>query len=246
MAMVGTEWNYPGWSCEEIASLKPEAGSDWYWIQPNRNSSPVLVYCELSSLQSGSSPKRGWTRVLHVNMSDPLQQCPGHDIYPITQDQLRLCGRFEGDCESMYSTVTGFTYRRVCGRVTGYAKGSPDGFITALLDLDDAYVNGFSITYGEVFYRKHVWSFAMYTQGTCGRPYKFTHVGKNYYCEKPMHKATNQIYTRDPLFAGRQFCVELLEPTNEPLEFRICGHQKVSDGKSDEDALLHYLALYIQ
>ena len=247
LAMVGTEWNYPAWSCEEIASLKPKAASGWYWVKPNQDSQSVLVYCEFG-IQSGSS-RKGWTRVLHINMSDPQQQCPTDYFRLVTQDRLRVCGRYSGaDCQSVHA-VTGFTYRRVCGRVVGYVAGSVHGFFKdcprCTLDsayLESAYVDGFSVTYGDEYHRKHVWSFGMYTQGTCGRPAGTMYTGQNFYCERPTHKTTNRIYTRDPLFAGKQFCVELPEPTSEPLEFRICANEAISDG----DALLQYLALYIQ
>ena len=194
--------------------------------------------------------KKTWMRVFHLNMSDPQDQCPPYHFRTVTGDGLRLCGRSSGPgCKSMYPTSSGYAYSRVCGSITGYKYHSTDGFLrtfsgcTTCDQLNSAYLDGFSITYGHSsYYRKHLWSFAIYCIGDFGTPPPFLSTGSNYFCETPTGHAHNLLYSHDPLFAGRQFCVELPERTAEPLEIRICSDQDTDN----EDALLQFAELYVQ
>ena len=74
----------------------------------------------------------------------------------------------------------------------------------------------------------------------CNTPPNY--VGSNHYCEWPTNDEHNGLYSHSALFAGKRFCVELPEPTNEPFEFRICSDQ----GIDNEDALLEFAELYVQ
>ena len=175
-------------------------------------------------------------RVLHYNVSDPQQHCPPNSFKVVTRDGLRLCGRSSGEgCKSVYPTVTGYTYSRVCGSIIGYAYNTPDAFYRyncPNCNLNKAYVDGFSVTYG--YNRKHLWSFAVDYRTTplCGPP---SYVGPNYFCETTKRNDTG------PFFSGKQFCVELPEPTTERLELRICGDEALSN----EDVLLQFAELYV-
>lgn len=84
----------------------------------------------------------------------------------------------------------------------------------------------------------------MYCEESYGIPPNF--VGNNTYCETPADPVVlspeNFLHSHDPLFAGRWFCVELPEPTTEPLEFRICSDQNIDN----EDAMLEFVELYIK
>ena len=101
-----------------------------------------------------------WRRVAYLNMSDPSHQCP-----PIWREYsangVRACGRPTNatgpSCYSMYYYSIG-SYTKVCGRVIGYQVGSTDAFNEQLNTIDDAYVDGVSITYGEP--RMHIWTYA--------------------------------------------------------------------------------------
>ena len=81
------------------------------------------------------------------------------------------------------------SYNRVCGRVRGYQKGSPDGFRGGNID---GYVDGLSITHGNPC--QHIWTYAIghsdqggvFNKCPCAAvsgisPPSF--VGSNYYCE---------------------------------------------------------------
>ena len=240
---LGEEWKYPAWSCQEIAERKRVKLSGWYWIQFRAGSAPVQLFCDFKIELLG---KQTWMRVLHLNMSNPQQHCPPYNFRTVTEDGLRLCGRSSTpSCSSMYPTASGYAYSRVCGSLVGYAYHTIDGFACPNCNqVSAAYLDGFSITYGSPLYRKHLWSFAMSwicTAGTVqGTPPSF--VGGNYFCEVPTRHAHNSLFSHDPLFAGRQFCVELPEPTTECLEIRICADQS----RSDEDVFLQFAELYVQ
>ena len=244
---LGEEWKYPAWSCQEIAERKREQLSGWYWIQFRDRSAPVQLFCDF---KIGLLGKKNWMRVFHLNMSNPQHQCPHYHFRTVVEDGLRLCGRRRTStpgCRSMYPTASGYAYRRVCGSLVGYAYYTLDGFVRISCpncnQVSAAYLDGFSITYGS--FRKLLWSFAMSwicTAGTVqGTPPSF--VGNNYFCEVPTHpRPANKLYSQDPLFAGRQFCVELPEPTTERLEIRICSDETTEN----EDAFLQFAELYVQ
>ena len=186
-------------------------------------------------------------RVFHLNMSNPQDQCPPYHFRTVTGEGLRLCGKSSDSvCNSMYPTASGYAYSRVCGSFIGYAYRTPDGFFRHVCHncpLSESYLDGFSITYGSSYYRRHLWSLAMdayhRTAPRCTPP---TFVGGNYFCEAPTRHAHNSLFSHDPLFAGRRFCVELPERTTERLEIRICADQTLAD----EDPLLQFAELYIQ
>ena len=109
-----------------------------------------------------------WTRIAHLNMSDPTQQCP--PSWGLITTPVRGCGRgsaANGSCESATFPSNGRSYSRVCGRVNAYQKGSPDAFdpsVRGIFDvqnpgLEDPYIDGVSLTYGTAGSHQHIWSF---------------------------------------------------------------------------------------
>ena len=70
-----------------------------------------------------------WHRLVYLNMSDPLQQCPSAWREYNTLG-VRVCGRpttSSGSCTSIHY-ITYQQYSRVCGRVIGYQYRAPDAF----------------------------------------------------------------------------------------------------------------------
>ena len=100
-----------------------------------------------------------WYRVAYLNMSDPSQQCPS--VWrEYTSDGIRLCAQptsSRGRCPGTLYPVSR-QYGRVCGRVIGYQFGSTDAFHSRLSNIDQAYVDGISITHGRP--RNHIWTYA--------------------------------------------------------------------------------------
>ena len=167
-----------------------------------------------------------WRRVAYLNMSDPSHQCP-----PVWREYsangVRACGcPANAPGQSCYSMnyLSSTQFNRVCGRVIGYQVGSTDAFEFQQYDINDAYVDGVSITYGEP--RTHIWTYAAgiseiitfstarYTCPCLAVGTSFTpqtpplFVGNNYYCESgnpiSSFQNTNTFqYTNDPLWDGQ-------------------------------------------
>ena len=192
---LGEGWQFPAFSCKEIAERKPNSSSGFYWLQNCQcaSSSPVLVYCDLE--KSFSTGAKGWVRVAKLNMTDPNQQCPPN--FRLYTQPKRLCGKSTDDngCVSVKFATNGLQYNKICGRVVGYQFGSPDIFKPDR-SIDDVYVDGVSITHGNP--RKHIWTLAAAVVETvsdnhcpCNSPgvgkQPPSFVGSDYYCKSRLH-----------------------------------------------------------
>ena len=121
-----------------------------------------------------------------------------------------------------YSSATSYT--KLCGQVVGYQVGSTDAFSYQFFDIDTAYTDGVSITYG--LPRQHIWTYAAglsevlitsremdscscRVNGTLFSPRNPPgFVNTNYYCESGnpnnAYLNTNILqYTDDPLWDGQ-------------------------------------------
>lgn len=162
-----------------------------------------------------------WTRIVHINMTDTSQQCPG--TFREYSSLVRTCGRrtaSSGSCDSATFSVNGARYSRVCGRVIAYQIGSPDAFYPGSTGtgIDSYYLDGISITHGSP--RQHIWSFAAsptetYTISNRICPCSHTgvantnppsFVGNDYFCETGDTGScctSGFFYASDPLFDGQ-------------------------------------------
>ena len=232
----------------------------------------TTVKSDLASLQVQLYCGAGlWYRVASLNMSVPSQQCPSAWRL-VTTNGVRACGRPVSSASSCPGTFYSATseYQRVCGRVIGYQDSSPDGFLNTDRSVNDIYMDGVSITYGQP--RTHIWSYVGGLTENSTRsnsrncpcstvagtgPQSF--VGDNYYCESGNPTDTNGIgslYSADKLWDGKQcegtcctgskspswFSVRLPNPTTESIEVRICGDQETDD----EDTPIELLEIYVQ
>ena len=162
----------------------------------------------------------------------------------------------------VYGRVSGRSYNRVCGRVIGYQFGHTDAFHLGGI-IDQLYVDGVSITHGNP--RSHIWTLAAGISenderanccpcngGQSAPPF----VGKNYYCESGYNGTglLAGLLTSDSLWDGAGcesegsccstapwFTVDLVSPTSDDIEVRICANNNVT-----EDSPIHLLELYIQ
>ena len=167
-----------------------------------------------------------WTRIAHLDMSDPSQQCPSG--WSLTTTPVRGCIRpsSTNNCHSatFQTKYNGQTYSRVCGRIYAYQRGSPDAFgrsIEGNPGLEDAYIDGVSLTHGAPGSRQHIWSFvgSVYETATsynaksncaCTNsdqdwPYQVpSFVGNNYFCDtgNPGPDFPDTVHTDDPLWDG--------------------------------------------
>ena len=210
----------------------------------------------------------GWTRVANLDMTDPSQQCPdGFRLVTGTIAPLRTCGRpGPAGCVSTTFPVHGIEYSHVCGRVIGYQYSSTDGldgyFLNRGLTIDQAYVDGVSLTHGQSP-RQHIWTLVAASDEEYGStrscpctPPDRTYIGvvppfidQDYFCETGG--------TDDPLWDGQGcggtstccsfnnppwFCKQLPQPTTDDIELRLCADQATYD----EDAPLEIVEMYIK
>ena len=177
-----------------------------------------------------------WTRIAHLNMSDPSQQCPSS--WSLITTPVRGCSRSTNlGCDSVTFTSSGLSYSRVCGRVISYQDNSPDAFWPTIgadsaPGLENAYVDGVSLTHGAPGSRQHIWTFAaaLYETGhspvfacACSNTNEVfaydvpAFVGDNYFCDSgnPGPEFDSPIvYADDPLWDG-----EGCGPTSTCCEF---------------------------
>ena len=87
---LGEGWQFPAFSCKEIAERKPNSSSGFYWLKNCQcaSSSPVLVYCDLE--KSFSTGTKGWVRVANLNMTDPNQPTMSTKLQPLHTAQETL------------------------------------------------------------------------------------------------------------------------------------------------------------
>ena len=259
----------PALSCSEIAQRRPQLSSGMYWLKPCTSEQAVEVYCDLE--KEFPTGTKGWVRVANLNMTDPTQQCPPNfNLYT----ENRLCGKSTngGGCDSVNFNTSGLHYNKICGRVVGYQKGSPNEFRCSSCNIEEDYVDGISITYGSP--RKHVWTLAAALFETTHKhscpcinnsaedqqPPSF--VGSDYYCESGDHDSSSvsnsKLYSDDPLWDGEGcggdegpccerpdlpwFCKKLPEPTSDDLEVRIC----TNGHPNIEDVPIEVIELYVQ
>ena len=207
-------------SCQEILHCFPSAPSGYYPITAP-NGSLVQVYCDMEGTNCGG--EGGWTRVAYVNMSQSGATCP-QGLTQFINSGLTLCGRSSGPgCKSTVFSTLGLNYSKVCGQLRGYQLGAPDAFhpyYLHSLSIDDAYVDGVSITYGSAP-RKHIWTYAngLNFHHLLGPTYECPcnwnisistppFVGSDYYCETAVHNNScchrSTFFLNDPLWDGQQ------------------------------------------
>ena len=181
------------------------------------DSSPVLYTCN-------GSP--GWRRVGFFDMTDPSQDCPPG--LNVTSQPIRTCRSSHttnGACSSTTFNVSGMEYQQVCGRIRAYQRGSTQAFVQFLQfnkNLENAYVDGISLTHGAVGERQHIWTFAAgiselldglnpraycpcdstdHDQPSTSPPF----VGEDYFCESANNVEFNPFsifFGDDPLWDG--------------------------------------------
>ncbi len=163
-------------------------------------------------------------RIAHLDMNDPEQQCPPN--WRLITTPERECGRSTSTCDSAIFPSGGESYSRVCGRVNAIQRGTPDAFRQSIgdfvLTLEDAYIDGVSITHGAEGSRQHIWSFVgglfesgpthnLESQCPCSNtnaiwPFQVpSYVGNDYFCDSGNPGpgfSFAEVYSDDPLWDG--------------------------------------------
>uniref|UniRef100_A0A1X7UYJ9 Fibrinogen C-terminal domain-containing protein n=1 Tax=Amphimedon queenslandica TaxID=400682 RepID=A0A1X7UYJ9_AMPQE len=243
-------------SCKDVKTAHPNRPTGYY------DTNGHAMYCNMDQLCGSGG---GWTRVAYLDMSDATQNCPPGFMLDTTGG-TRACGKppsTSGSCVSVKFQSNNIQYSKVCGKLEGHKKGTPDAFFRFddeySNDIDTYYIDGVSITRGSP--RQHVWSFAASSattlhgggifncrcvQGSTQQHPKF--VGDNYYCESG---------DDDPLWDG-QGCSKLEvdccsspylpwfyrqynASTTNYIELRLCTDQSTGD----EEVFVRRYEIYV-
>ena len=247
--------------------------------QIEKQNALLMLRNNISSILSNASlvPECGdglWYRVANLNMTDPTQQCPSAwRLY--NTSGVRACGRPATTGPSCPATFyqTGRQYSKVCGRIIGYQKGSPDAFniIPPLVNsLDNYYMDGISITHGNL--TSHIWTYAAgVTEGTdLSNPTpdcpcvsieaakEPDYIGNNYYCESGNSASSytfDLLYSSDPLWDGQQCEGQCCRNGKSPPWFSVEISNTTTDdievrvcgdeGTSNEDTPIQLMEIYV-
>ena len=153
---IGESQENPSPTCAALRGLSP---SGYYWVRIS-NGSAVRVYCDMTRSCGGVTG--GWVRVASLDKTNSSQNgmCPSR----LTEDTFstRLtCRRDDtsAGCSSVRFATHELSYSKVCGRITAFTEGAPEGFMrTDDTDINGTYVDGVSLTHGAP--RQHIWTFA--------------------------------------------------------------------------------------
>ena len=246
-------------SCKDIKAVNPNSPSGYYHVNSHN------IYCNMGELcgQDG-----GWTRIAYLDMT---MNCPS-GLQELMTGGIRVCRR-EGNsvgCRSNVFQTNGISYSQICGKVVGYQKGTTDAVYTNVNNINDAYLDGVSITRGSP--RQHVWSYIAgisssgNSAATCPCHTGATHtvpsfVGEHYYCESGTNSQPSfgTVYTADPLWDGNN-CPSVEAPccngTGLPWFFRDYGNATITDyielrvcgdqGYADEDTPVQLYEIYVK
>jgi len=151
----GFDVEYPGASCADIHNKNPAShgNSGYYVVKTNHI---YTVYCDMELECSGHNG--GWMKIADYDTSNG-DDCPT-GWKNMTVNGLDLCRPPDdnGGCHSAHFPVNKVGYNKICGRIKGFHKGSPDAFHNGkTYSIDHQYVDGISITLGSP--RKHVWTY---------------------------------------------------------------------------------------
>ena len=252
---VYCDMEHTGQSCEQINHKYPETNikSGYYRLVNGE-----WVHCEMACGEgnwkmiasiNGSNCPPGWKNSSHNNVS----------FCTTPSNQL--------GCYRVSFSTNQEKYQKVCGRVTGFQRGTPDAFNSN----SDASVDGISITHGNP--RQHIWTYAVgltnedpafYNSncpcGTKAGKSAPSYVGPNFYCDTA-NKYTKwdygKFYTSTLLWQtsdcfDHTFCCrttsqpwfyrQLDNVTADDIEVRICRDEQAEF----EDILINQLEIYIQ
>jgi dynein heavy chain len=263
--LYGLYESFPASSCADIYQGHP---SGYYWL--NVANEPQLVYCSLNENRCCGESDGKWMRIAFLNMSDPSAQCP--DGWREVQSPIRTCRRQNGiNINSVNYTSYGIPYSRVCGRIVAYQLGTPEGFrgynVQNQRTLDDAYIDGISITFGDP--RNHIWTFAALRNkrgvndcpcvisGNAAPPF----VSQDHFCEVGVQNAEINFSDDNPLWDGQGcagsssccefnnplwFCKQLNQTTTDDIEIRIMGSVRGFNSLEKEDIPVQLIEIFVK
>ena len=233
---LGQSQFYPAPSCQVIHTLQPYSVSGLYWVRSS-NGSSIHVYCDMT--KSCGNVTGGLTRVVLLNDETRPLICTG-DFE--TSDHETRCVRNTEDpgCSHIIFPLMNVTYSHICGTVESSYFGHPDGFTgssrSPSTSINDNYVDGISLTYGDTPNRNHIRTFvADEGASNCSRA-KPQYVKNNYSCLKWVDLCQSSANA-----CTFTFFRQLQQPFTEIIEMRLCRDQH----RSSEGIYVENVKIYV-
>ena len=255
-------------SCDELRQkYKKEMGT----YNLRFGGKTISVYCYMDTL---CGVEGGWTNIGHFLVTNTMN-CPNSAFKALKKKvhgaQQYFCARKDPapGCTTVAIPSRGIAYTRVCGLVGASQKGQTGGFY-ATKSINEAYLDGVSITRIADGKRKHVMSLAAgyseqasrkkacpcNTGAKGGAPPLF--VGNDYYCESGSSNEpdADTIYSNDVLWDRDSYqylekgCKKPMMPyffhkitpkTTNNFELRLCRNIHANEG----EVLLQGYEIYV-
>ena len=217
---LGKTMYFPAPSCRAIYLLQPYSMSGYYWVSSFDGAS-VRVYCEMTKFCGNVTG--GLTRVAVLNDETRPSICTG-DFETVNHDTRCIRNTEEPGCSHMVFPLMDMSYSHICGTVEGYWFGSPDGFSRPYnATINDNYVDGISLAYGNTTNRIHIWTFIAdgihNTRQNCPRAVP-EYVGNSYSClidDRLCPSTTNP--------CSHEFFRNFQQAVTEDIKMRLCRDQ---------------------
>ena len=158
--------------CKNIIDMYPNSTSGYYNIILH-NGSVISVYCDMEGVNCDG--EGGWTRIAHVNMSEPGASCPDglyEEEFNESLSWRTLCTinswteDYVSFCNSTTFSVHEIDYSQICGYVRGYQHGLGAGghFLNNFTDLNlllskNPYFTGVSIVHNNNNELTDIWTY---------------------------------------------------------------------------------------
>ena len=247
-------------SCEELLNISLLFPAGMYRVRSS-NCSFTLKYCSTSTAISCSGVPGNWRRIAYLSNNTSPVECPmGYEL--INDPNVpALCRRNPtgARCSSITYSTNENSYSQVCGTIHGSYFGDPDGFglhglRSANTPLKGNYVDGISLTHGSMN-EHHIWTFSAIVNydsnptdicSVCAR-IKPNYVGLDYSCDvlgtQPCRNncSPRQIWGSGQCIGNITFYKNLMQPTSDDIEMRVCTDQ----AHDDEDIFLSFVEIFV-
>ena len=253
-------------SCAAVSNFSIQLPSGKYHIWSGE-STTTEQYCSTAIAFSCHGIPGRWKRIAYLSNNTSPVVCPMEFELINDSNVPALCKRNPtgARCSSITYSINGNSYSQVCGTIHGSYFGDPDGFdshtrdttirpkppSTAPINLN--YVDGISLTHGSMN-EHHIWTlsaivnFANPTDicSVCASN-KPSYVGMDYSCDVlgtqacKLNCSPRQIWGSGQCIGNNTFYKNLMQPTSDDLEMRVCTDQ----AEDDEDIYLSFIELYV-
>ena len=197
----------PANSCKELYTIVPQS-SGYYWVKAF-DGSIIQVYCDMSATCGNTTG--GLAKIVTINANTWSKYCIGN----VNFEQSNGCFKKSTmpGCSGFVLTSPNLNFSHICGTVEGSYFGIPDGFAgsgrSSTTTIDDNYVDGISMTYGNTSRRTHLWTFSA-CEGACTTARVPEFVG-NHYSNISFNSHSDIMFQRN-----------FLPTLNEDIEIRLC------------------------